>query len=106
MTSSTHAINQVTRSQSRATMQIMETALHLELSALEAGLAEIRQSPLDTGRVELVIRRPSEGEREVLTEAELDPQLGVVGDDWLNRSGDPADQVTVMNARAVALIAR
>jgi MOSC domain-containing protein YiiM len=79
--------------------------MHLELSVLEAGLDEIRQAPLDEGRVELVVRRPVEDEREILTEAYLDLAEGLVGDDWLRRSGNPEAQVTVMNARFAALIA-
>jgi MOSC domain-containing protein YiiM len=83
---------------------------HLDLTALELGLPEIRRSPAAAGRVELIVRRPTEEEREVLAEATLDPAVGVVGDYWhVNGDGgapDPATQVTLMNARAAALIAR
>ena len=80
--------------------------VHLDLAALEAGLAGIRQSPADAGSVELVVRRPVEDEREVLAEARLDPATGLTGDDWLGRDGDPDRQLTLMNARAVALLAQ
>jgi MOSC domain-containing protein YiiM len=68
-------------------------------------------SPADVGTVELVVRRPAEGEREVLEEGILDAEHGLVGDDWRDRNsrrGRPADpdtQLTLMNARAIALIA-
>jgi MOSC domain-containing protein YiiM len=85
--------------------------LHRSLEELQAGLSEIAASPTDAGTVELVVRRPSEGEREVLDEGVLAPNQGLVGDDWRNRNdrrgrpSDPASQVTLMNARAIALIA-
>ena len=79
--------------------------MHLDLSVLEAGLDEIRRSPLDEGKVELIVRRPREGEREILAEAYLDLDGGLVGDDWLRRAPSPLAQVAVMNARAVALLA-
>jgi MOSC domain-containing protein YiiM len=77
-----------------------------QLSALYAGLDEIRRSPIDDGKIELVVRRPAENQREILTRAYLDTGAGLVGDGWLNRSGDPDRQVTLMNARAAALFAQ
>jgi len=78
---------------------------------LEAGLPHLRETPRDEGVVELIVRRPVEGEREVLEEAALDLEDGLVGDSWRSRGrsgGRPANanaQVTVMNARATALVA-
>ena len=80
--------------------------MHLDYAALEAGLDHVRNAPADQGTLELIVRRPAEGEREVLAEAKIDTDAGLVGDGWLNRSGDPACQITVMNARAAALVAR
>jgi MOSC domain-containing protein YiiM len=80
--------------------------MHLDLSALEAGLDEIRQSPIDHGTVELIVRRPADDQRETLTEAHLDPTAGLVGDVWLSEDADPSRQVTVMNARVIALLAQ
>ncbi len=80
--------------------------MHRDLATLEAGLPEIRKSPADTGKVELIVRRPAEGERETLAEVYLDSAAGLTGDDWLRRGADPQRQVTVMNARAAALIAQ
>jgi hypothetical protein len=86
---------------------------HLTAEELEAGLDEIARSPASEGTVELIVRRPAEGEREVLDEATLDLVEGLVGDMWLRRgsrrtpdgSANPNAQVTVMNARAVDLVA-
>jgi MOSC domain-containing protein YiiM len=80
---------------------------------LEAALASIRAAPRDAGVVELIVRRPGRGEREVIAEAALDPALGLVGDSWHARpargradgSPDPERQITVMGARAAAAIA-
>ena len=60
------------------------------------------------------MRRPAEDEREVLDEGVLDVDEGLVGDDWRTREPTRAarrrgsgsrTQVTLMNARAIALIA-
>ena len=87
---------------------------HPTMAELEAGLEEIRRSPMDAGILELIVRRPAVGEREVLRAAELDLVQGLVGDTWSTRgsvrSGDgkahPEMQLNIMNARAVALIAQ
>jgi MOSC domain-containing protein YiiM len=86
---------------------------HLDITALEDGLEEIRRAPRDAGTVELIVRRPTPEEREVVAEAELDPAVGLVGDGWLERgsratedgSAHPEMQLTMMSARAAALIA-
>ncbi len=89
-------------------------AVHVDVSELEAGLPEIARSPAQEGTVELIVCRPAEGEREVLEEGVLDVREGLVGDDWLARGrqhtpdgSDPdhETQLTLMNARAIALIA-
>ena len=87
---------------------------HADRSVLDAGLDELRRSPSDDGRVELVVRRPEENEREVLEEGALDPADGLVGDMWRRRpskstpdgSPHPDMQLTLMNVRAATLIAR
>ena len=91
----------------------MPAARPLSAFELEAGLAEVRQSPADAGRVELIVRRPRPGEREIVTEAKLDLVVGLVGDNWKTRgcrltadgASHPDMQLTLMNARAIALIA-
>lgn len=71
------------------------------------------ESPKDNGVLEMVLRRPAEDQREVLDEAELSVEEGVVGDNWNQRPSSRTDdggphpdmQLNVMNARAVALVA-
>jgi MOSC domain-containing protein YiiM len=74
---------------------------------LGAGLDNVRAAPRDQGLLELIARRPAVGEREVLEEAELDVELGLVGDSWRLRGKrpNPKSQVTLMGARAAGLIA-
>ncbi|MDQ3932569.1 MAG: MOSC domain-containing protein [Actinomycetota bacterium] len=86
---------------------------HVELNVLQAGLARIRRSPKDQGRVELIVRRPAENEREMLAEAVLDCRHGLLGDSWWTRGSsrtrsrgpNPGRQLTLMNARVAALVA-
>ena len=63
----------------------MEAVKHLTTAELEAGLDEIRQSPKDDGVLEMIVRRPTTDEREVLTDGELSFEEGLVGDNWRNR---------------------
>jgi MOSC domain-containing protein YiiM len=87
---------------------------HLSTAALEAGLGDIRDSPSDGGTVELIVRRPTVDEREVLAAGMLDVEAGLVGDTWPVRgskrtadgSPHPDMQLTVMNSRAALLVAR
>jgi hypothetical protein len=87
---------------------------HATDADLTAGLAAVRQSPTEVGRVELIARRPREAERELLADATLDTTTGLVGDSWSVRgsrqtedgSPHPEMQLTVMNARVAALVAR
>ena len=84
-----------------------------ELTRLEESLDHIRSAPAEVGMVELIARRPDVDEREVLSEAALDLQEGLVGDTWRVRgstrtpdgSANPDAQLTLMNARAAAAIA-
>lgn len=88
-----------------------ETAYHRSPADLEAGLETVRAAPRDEGMLELIVVRPEVDEREVLDAGELDLELGLVGDHWLQRgrsAGRPANpdaQVTVMSSRAAALVA-
>jgi MOSC domain-containing protein YiiM len=83
------------------------TLRHLSRSELDAGLEGIRNSPRDNGAVELIVSRPASGAREMPEQAHLDPDQGMAGDNWAMRGDtpDPATQLTVMNARVIALIA-
>ena len=88
-------------------------AKQLTSEELKAGLGEILAAPAAVGTVELIVRRPAEGEREVLEEATVDLTDGLVGDNWRARgsrrmpdgSANPNAQLTVMSARAADLVA-
>jgi hypothetical protein len=90
----------------------MQTLNFVSMPELEAGLDTIRQSPSDTGVLNLIVRRPSTGEREVLDVGQLDLVSGLVGDNWGTRgssrtadgSADPNLQLTIMNSRVIALL--
>ena len=92
----------------------METVAHLSRLELEAGLGIIRQSPQDNGVLTMIARRPSVDEREIVNEAELNLEEGLVGDTWKMRgskhnedgSANIHAQITLMNMRAIALMAQ
>ena len=79
---------------------------HLTTDELMAGADTIREAPRGAGTVELIVRRPAEGEREVLAEGQLDLIVGLVGDTWKDRpstrtpdrSPHPDMQLNIMNA--------
>jgi hypothetical protein len=80
---------------------------------LRANLEHLRAAPATTGRLDLVVRRPTHGEREILTAGQLDIADGLVGDNWLTRATASAiangrhlkAQLTVMSSRMVRLLA-
>ena len=77
----------------------------MEVDHLQAGLPHILDSPSDLGTVELVVRRPAEGEREVLNEGTVDFP-GLVGDrQTLRQDTHAGTEITIMNARVVDLVA-
>lgn len=86
----------------------------LSASELEAGIDHIKSSPRDSGVVEKIVCRPANDERRELIQAQLDVQAGLIGDNWLSRGlgkgavsySNPDMQLNLMNARAIALIAR
>jgi hypothetical protein len=92
----------------------METITHLSMTELQAGLDDIRQAPKDFGLLKMIVRRPQEDEREIIEEAEITLSDGLVGDNWMVRgnrhrpdgSANPDAQITIMNARSIALVAQ
>ncbi|MCU1487104.1 MAG: hypothetical protein JWN67_3850 [Actinomycetia bacterium] len=84
---------------------------HRSTAELLAGVDAVAGSPTDVGTLELIVRRPAPGQRDVPESAELSVEHGLVGDSWLGRGsrhtedGSPeADrQLTIANARALAL---
>src|SRR4030095_3527272 len=92
----------------------METLQLLSMTELQAGMEYIRQAANDHGILKMIVRRPAVDEREMISEGELNTEEGLVGDTWRVRvSGHTPDgsantdaQITVMNARAIALLAQ
>lgn len=84
------------------------TAAHLE-----SHLDHLRAAPAEAGTLDLVVRRPSNGVRELLDEGVLHEADGLVGDNWLSRATSRAvaegrhldAMVTVMSSRVVGLLA-
>jgi MOSC domain-containing protein YiiM len=85
--------------------------VYVSAGELEAGLAEILRAPAAEGIVELIVRRPAVDEREVLEEAVLDLDEGLLGDRWRatarshGETVSTSNQLTLMSARVIALIA-
>jgi hypothetical protein len=77
-----------------------------------AALTEVRAAPRVLGRLQGIVRRPAVDVRESLAEAELDEELGLIGDGWLSRgsramadgSADPAAQLTLISTRVLRAI--
>jgi MOSC domain-containing protein YiiM len=87
---------------------------HLSLEELREGLSEILESPKDRGALKAIVIRPETDARRSLRECELSPEGGVHGDNWAkgcwmslpDGRPHPDVQVTIMNARTIALIAQ
>jgi MOSC domain-containing protein YiiM len=87
---------------------------HLSLEELREGLGEIERSPKERGALRAIVIRPETDARSALQQCELSPELGVHGDNWAkgcwmslpDGRPHPDVQVTIMNARTIALIAQ
>jgi len=92
----------------------MDDARHLTTAELERGLERILESPKDGGELKLIVYRPDVDQREVVPDALLDEEHGLVGDNWLTRgsgsmpggAADPEMQLNIMNARVAELVAQ
>ncbi len=81
--------------------------LKVPLDELNEGLSDIGQSPKDNGILKAIVVRPERDRRISPTECHLSPKGGLEGDHWAKGPGtNPDRQVTIMNARVIALIAR
>ncbi len=78
---------------------------HKSASELEAGLDHILASPQDNGEIRMIVRRPAVNEREIIEQAELHADEGLVGDLWALNDKDKDQQLTLMNARVADLLA-
>jgi hypothetical protein len=93
---------------------LMEAVKRLSMSELEAGMEYLHRSPKDKGLRKMIVRRPDIDEREVLAQGELDLAEGLLGDNWRTRGsrhttdGSPniQAQITIMNSRAIELLAQ
>jgi len=91
----------------------MTNALHLTMEQLDAGLSVLPKGPRHRGTVEMIVRRPETGERQVLEQADLVVGGGLVGDNYLTRENPkapdgkahPEAQLNLMNSRTIDLIA-
>lgn len=75
----------------------------------DPNLESVHESPRDDGRLELIVRRPTVDEREIVEDAWLDLDSGLVGDRWAMRDTAKtpaylAAQLTVINTRLLAAI--
>ena len=86
---------------------------HRSLDEISAGLHLVQRSPRGTGTLALVVRRPAVDAREVISPAELHPDVGLTGDSWSqrpssrmpDRSPHPDMQLNVINSRFIELVA-
>ena len=93
---------------------MITTLNHLTMTQLEAALDHIRESPKDNGVLDMIVSRPRVDNREVLDEAQLDVEQGLMGDSWKYRGSSktadggphPEMQITIMNSRVVDLVAQ
>jgi hypothetical protein len=94
--------------------QESQDSMFVSQGELEAGMEAIKSSPTDHGIVRKIVCRPDIDERRELQEAQLDLAEGLVGDNWRRKGyrktadgrAHPDMQLNIMNARAIALVAR
>ena len=80
---------------------------------LTAQMDHLLAAPAESGTLDLVVRRPGVGEREILQEGVLDEADGLAGDNWFSRATSRAvaegrhlkAQITVMSSRMIGLLA-
>ena len=86
---------------------------HATQEDLAGRLPWICQSPRDTGRLEMIVARPEVELRLVQERGELDPVMGLVGDNWRPRGSSrtadgqahPEMQIALINARVAQAVA-
>jgi len=88
----------------------VSTDLHASRESLDARLPDLRALGTDEGTLELIVVRPTEGERETPDTAELTIEDGLVGDRWHPHvDGDGrvirGNQLTIVSIHVLGLIA-
>ncbi len=88
----------------------MSTDLHVTRESLDERLPELRELGTEQGTLELIVVRPSEGERETPDTAELTVEEGLVRDRWepyveADGSLGREAQLTIASTRVLGLIA-
>ena len=86
---------------------------HRNADELAAHLGRVKDSPSDSGTVELIVRRPEIDGREILERGALVIGEGLEGDNYLARGNSktpdgaahPEAQLNIMNSRAIAAVA-
>lgn len=86
---------------------------HLSLAQIQAGMLNLLAAPADSGRLEMIVRRPRVNARELLESASLDVVQGLIGDTWKDRASSrtldatphPDMQLTLMSVRVISLLA-
>lgn len=84
--------------------------MHRSFRALTEALEYILGAPESQGHVKMIAVRPEEDQRELLPTGKLDPDLGLVGDNWEARSAargeiNRSNQLTLMNSRVIEHVA-
>jgi MOSC domain-containing protein YiiM len=82
----------------------------LTIEQIEAGMADVLSSPQDRGKLEAIVVRPEQNQRELPESVYLSPEGGVEGDRWAtmkDQDGRPnfEAQISLANARLLRLIA-
>jgi MOSC domain-containing protein YiiM len=90
----------------------VSTNLYVTRESLDARLPDLRALEPAAGTLELIVARPSEGERELPVRGELSMDEGLVGDRWRRNAHTRADgsvsrenQLTLMSTHMLTLIA-
>jgi MOSC domain-containing protein YiiM len=86
------------------------SVLYSTRDELDARLPELRELSTDRGTLELIVVRPSEGERETPTSGEITLEEGLVGDRWepfVEKDGSLGRkaQLTIASTHLLGLIA-
>jgi len=91
----------------------MKAIPHLNENELKANMNYMLSAPKQKGELKMIVRRPAENEREVLTKGRLSKKAGLEGDNWIHRgssktedgSPHPEMQLNIMNARVIEKLA-